>query len=68
MSKKNFIALANVIIRSAPTDRSACGPFSQSAITELANFCQTQNPSFNRERWLAYIARQCGPNGGKVTK
>lgn len=68
MTKKDFIALADVIIRSAPSDRSACGTFSQSAITELADFCQAQNPLFNRERWLAYIAGQCGPSGGKVTK
>lgn len=34
-------------------------------ITMLADFCQAQNPRFNRERWLAYIAGTCGPNGGR---
>ena len=68
MTKKHFIELANVIIRSAPADRSSYGTFSESAIKELADFCQTQNPLFNRSRWLAYIAGQCCPSGGKVTK
>jgi hypothetical protein len=31
----------------------------------LADFCRTQNPRFDRERWLDYIAGKCGPNGGK---
>jgi len=68
MTKKHFIALADTIIRSAPADRSACGTFTESAIRELADFCQEQNPLFNRERWLAYVAGQCGKNGGKVSK
>ena len=68
MSKKDFIALAGKIIRSGPADRSAQGAFSQSAIFELADFCATQNPSFNRDRWLDYIAGNCGQNGGKVAK
>lgn len=25
-----------------------------------------RDPRFNRERWLAYIAGTCGPNGGAV--
>jgi hypothetical protein len=33
---------------------------------ELANFCQAQNPDFNRKLWLDYIAGNCGPNGGKI--
>ena len=26
---------------------------------------EAQNPNFDRERWLAYVAGECGPNGGK---
>jgi hypothetical protein len=66
MSKKHFVALADAIIKAAPADRSACGTFSQAAIIELANFCEAQNPRFNRGRWLDYIAGKCGPNGGKI--
>ncbi|MCP4899768.1 MAG: hypothetical protein GY906_22610 [bacterium] len=33
---------------------------------ELADFCASQNSRFDRERWLAYINGECGPNGGKV--
>jgi hypothetical protein len=32
----------------------------------LADFCKAQNPNFNRDRWLDYIAGKCGKNGGKV--
>ncbi len=68
MSKKHFIRLADAIIRSAPADRSACGTFSRAAILALADFCQEQSPNFNRNRWLSYIAGECGPSGGKVTR
>lgn len=80
MSKKDFIALADVFIKTDPkrlpeslrelsplvsqgfegqweTDRDAC-----------ADFCASQNPRFNRSRWLAYIAGECGPNGGAITR
>jgi len=59
MSKKHFIALADAI-------RLAAVPFLDAQIEELADFCQSQNNQFNRERWLDYIAGKCGPNGGKV--
>ena len=29
-----------------------------------ADFCQRQNGNFKRDRWLSYIAGDCGPNGG----
>jgi len=68
MTKKHFIQLANVIIKSGPADRSAQGAFSQAAILELADFCKSQNPNFNRERWLGYIAGENGPSGGRYVK
>lgn len=33
---------------------------------DLADFCKSQNYRFDRGRWLAYIAGECGPNGGKI--
>lgn len=39
-----------------------------SVITCLADFCQSQNPRFMRDRWLGYIAGTCGKNGGSVRK
>lgn len=57
MSKKHFIALADFL--------HCNDKFSQEHIEALATFCQTQNPNFKRERWIAYINGQCGPNGGK---
>lgn len=76
MTKKDFIALADVLknrhdLKMYPIEdwqtkeRIMVFP---SIITELADFCATQNPNFNRERWLAYIAGECGPSGGTIKK
>jgi hypothetical protein len=59
MSKKHFIALADWL-RTAPIE------FNQGQINYLADFCQSQNGQFKRERWLGYIAGECGQNGGRV--
>lgn len=32
----------------------------------LADFCASQNPAFERDRWLDYIAGECVPNDGAV--
>ncbi len=71
MTKKHFIALADTLKRMEPV---MCRTSNREAVARhdkwddmvhgLAEFCQSQNPRFNRERWLAYIAGECGPNGG----
>ena len=63
MTKKHFIALANTI-REFNTNPSRDDMFSQENIEALADFCKLQNSNFNRERWLSYIAGECGLNGG----
>ena len=75
MTKKHFIALAdlikgyndpdNICRRSAQLSQARYADFNEAQISALADFCQAQNPQFNRERWLSYIAGECGPNGGK---
>lgn len=63
MSKKDFVALADQIrYHNAHEPRKY--PFGPDQIQTLANFCQSQNPDFNRERWLGYIAGTNGPSGG----
>ena len=57
MTKQHFITLADSI--------RADGTFTPEQIQTIADFCAAQNPAFNRERWLAYIAGDCGPKGGK---
>jgi hypothetical protein len=64
MSKKDFIALADVV-RKVNADDSAT-PFTEFQIDELADFCQAENPNFNYSRWLGYIAGTNGPSGGKI--
>lgn len=69
MSKKDFIALADHIVKANKrASYSGSAPFSASAIDSLADFCKQQNNAFNYDRWLAYIAGECGPNGGAIGK
>ena len=63
MSKKDFVAFADTIRR---RQHLGIDPFSDSQIVFLADFCETQNPRFNRERWFGYISGACGPSGGKL--
>ena len=72
MTKKHFIALADVIssltVYEDSDGSSNTNIDREEMIQALARFCQSQNPNFNRERWLAYIAGECGPNSGKVVR
>lgn len=70
MTKRNFIALADAISdfnRRAQKAEYSLGrrTFNNEQLTCLADFCRSQNPNFDRERWLGYIHGDCGPNGGK---
>lgn len=62
MTKKHFIALADVIKSAKCTDHK----FEDCQLAILADFCQAQNERFNRSRWISYIKGECGKNGGKV--
>lgn len=66
MSKKHFIALANAIRDNNRTaeQSSRYTVFTTTQLNVLAAFCEQQNNRFNRQRWLDYIAGECGPNGG----
>ena len=74
MSKKHVIALADMIREHNAFIEAHCTeghnphshPFYRDHREALADFCAAQNPLFNRERWLDYIAGKCGKNGGKV--
>lgn len=69
MSKKHFIALADMIrMANRNTEPEGLGYWDSAHIQQLASFCQGINPNFDRARWLAYIAGECGPNGGTVKK
>lgn len=61
MTKKHFIALADRI-----NETKDIVKFSTFHLGVLADFCKSQNPHFNEERWLSYIAGECGPNGGTI--
>jgi hypothetical protein len=70
MTKKHFIALADAI-RALKPDTPCEGGLAKSiqyndTIIAMADFCQSQNPRFNRERWLGYIAGTNGKNGGQI--
>lgn len=63
MSKKDFIALADAI---RSYNKKHESQFDVEQIRVLANFCKMQNSRFLAERWLSYIAGECGPSGGAV--
>lgn len=72
MTKKHFIALANRLRTTKPTAVDIRNHMEVTLRLKqweqdrdmLADFCQSQNSRFDRSRWLAYIADECGPNGG----
>jgi hypothetical protein len=72
MSKKDFIALADSIRAHNAIKRNVWGKsaermcFNVEQIEALADFCQSQNPRFMRERWLGYIDGENGKNGGTI--
>jgi len=66
MSKKDFIALADMIRAHNAELAGEPGAFSEVHLIALAEFCRDQNPAFNRQRWMDYINGVCGPNGGKL--
>lgn len=73
MTKKDFIALADVLRVSKPTlQDNTPGMEIDSALrlwhtmrNALGDMCAQSNPRFNRDSWLGYIAGRNGPNGGK---
>lgn len=70
MTKKHFIALADLMITTRPNFGHTCCDNAEALqwvkIKDgLADFCQSQNPRFNREHWLGYIAGENGPSGKK---
>lgn len=66
MTKRHFIALADWIRDHNEMAHGHTLPFEQDHIQALALFLGTQNPRFNRQRWLDYVAGTHGPNGGKL--
>jgi len=66
MTKGNFIALADDIREHnrVAKNNDAHTPFTQDQIEALADFCKRQSSKFKRERWMLYVAGECGPNGG----
>jgi len=70
MSKKDFIALADTLraVRASYSPHWDANLFRacDDHVKALADFCAGQNPNFNRERWLDYIAGKCGPSGGSI--
>lgn len=66
MTKKDFIAIADALRASMPSENNNPRAFDQWVTDRdaLANVCAASNPAFRRQVWLDYIAGKCGPNGG----
>ena len=73
MSKQDFVALADAIRlelcggRMVDDESTPDIPVSK-VMGTWASFCKRQNPNFMRERWIDYIAGECGPNGGAIKR
>ena len=74
MSKQDFIALADIIRDynngAFPAGSNIVSPvqFTHTQILALAEFCKRQNYAFKKERWIDYIAGECGPSGGAIKR
>jgi len=68
MTKKCFVALADALRAEKPGTNWNPNKMVQWEldVKAVARACGLQNPNFNRGCWLAYIAGECGPSGGKV--
>lgn len=64
MTKKDFVALA-ITLRPMIENGNEIVNVDE-VINRLSQFCETQNPQFNKSRWLGFIAGECGSNGGKI--
>jgi len=60
MTKKHFIELADYI---REFNNEHYYKFTDEHLDKLANFCEVQNPRFDRELWLGYIAGTRGLGG-----
>lgn len=67
MTKKHFIELADYIkMHNQSAKHEQANPFLADHLETLARFCTHQNYDFKKERWLSYIAGECGSNGGTI--
>jgi hypothetical protein len=59
MTKKDVVALAHLL---RIHNQTAGGPteFTPDHLRVLADFCASQDPAFNRDRWIHYIAGEGG--------
>ena len=55
MTKKHFIALANALREHNKEYEGSRSVFHSEHFKALADFLASQNPKFDRERWLDYV-------------
>src|SRR5271166_5021243 len=68
MSKRDFVALADALRAEKPGDNWNPNKRVQWEldVEAIADVCAASNPRFKRDRWMSYIAGECGPNGGRL--
>ncbi len=69
MTKRDFIALADMMRATMPSEANAPRAFDQWVTDReaLANVCADSNDAFKRDVWTGYIMGKNGPNGGKFS-
>jgi len=70
MSKKHFIKIAEILKASLEATSVPASPerHVREIINDFAEYFAKENPNFNRDRWLGYIAGENGPSGGRVNR
>jgi len=70
MSKQDFIALADSLRAEKPGQNWSPNKHVQWEldVKAIANVCAASNPRFKRDRWMAYVNGECGPNGGELRR
>ena len=59
MTTNDFVALAEAL-RAHNGKADGRTEFTPDHLRVLADFCASQEPNFNRKRWIDYIAGECG--------
>lgn len=67
MTKKHFIELANYLKHLYISEDGTTVNW-EAFIKALGDFCEAQNPNFNRTRWTNCLDGKGGPNGESIHK
>ena len=66
LSASDALSIARLEHQHCKAEMSDCVEAIDMVIERIGLVCKHFNPHFKRDRWLAYINGECGPNGGEL--